>query len=901
MPAIERLSIVRVRHLLGGAAIAALALSATPCLAQATAGSGKAAADNAQTVDEIVITGSSIRGVAPTGSTLISLTRDDIKTTSVATVTDLLRKIPQLSDFGGSHPVRADPMESINLPSIHGLPGAGLVLVLFDGYRSVGSGILATSPDPSSLPTSAIERVELVPDGASSVYGSDAVTGVINFVLRRNLNGVEADARYGAADHYHREDASITGGKTWSGGNVMASYQYAHNSILLGKDRSWYGLNQTSRHEDNGVQGKDYRETGCDPGTVTIGSVSYPIPLAGPGPANRCDYVGDNSLVPEETRQNVVLSARQNISDNVEIWGQVFGSDHKVRTSVVRDAYTNLTITSANPFFKAPPGVVATSEKLAYSPRNLVGRPLEDHIHYKTLEARAGLTWKITDNWQAKFVGSTGREEDLFQNGKSNVFALQAALAGTTPTTALNPFGATNQAVIDAIGNDERIDYGITQKMSEANAVVDGAIFQMPGGDVKLAFGASIRKEDFSGYQSSGTASLRNVDVRAKNDRTVTSEFAELFIPLVGAMNEMAGFHRLDVSASVRHDDYSDTGGTTNPKFGVNWAPIEGLTLRGSYSTAFHAPSIADNANSNINAHTQAFCCIGGPPSLGTPLLTSVLINGGNSNLKPETSKNYSFGFDAAPTTIPGLKFGASYFHVAFSNQIGFIPPNALYTPAGAKYYIANPTLAQVQAFIAPYPTTSVAQLVAQFGALPGLLLDLRSNNLGAVNFAGVDFNASYSMDVLGGKGTIGVAGTRLTLYETQSVAGQPFINQLGTGQGLSVHPIKWQARGNIGWSNDAFDVEAYLNYTHKYLYFSDNVFHAVRAYTPIDVHVGYKLPFEGMMSGSQVTLDVDNIFDQDPPYVNTGVAGRNAGNGFDVNSANPIGRVITVGVHKTF
>ena len=122
---------------------------------------------------------------------LVTVTREEIAATSVATTTDLLRRIPQLSGFNSAPAVRADPNFSTNLPSIHGLAGAGLVLTLVDGLRAPGAGINTNSFDPSSIPTSALERVEVVPDGASAVYGSDAVTGVVNLVLRRNLNGVD--------------------------------------------------------------------------------------------------------------------------------------------------------------------------------------------------------------------------------------------------------------------------------------------------------------------------------------------------------------------------------------------------------------------------------------------------------------------------------------------------------------------------------------------------------------------------------------------------------------------------------------------------------------------------------------------------------------------------------------
>ncbi|MES1202345.1 MAG: TonB-dependent receptor [Pseudomonadota bacterium] len=855
---------------------------------------------------EIIVTGTSIRGVAPTGSNLISMSREAIVTTSAATTTDLFRKIPALSGFNSAPSIRADAMDSINLPSIHGLPGAGLVLVLFDGYRAVGSGIDATSPDPSSIAPAAIERIEVIPDGASATYGSDAVTGVINLVMRRNLNGLEAQARYGFADDYSRYDASFGAGRTWDGGHVLFSYQYTHNTKLMGRDRSdFYGLNQTGRAEADGTPGTDWRKTTCDPGTVYVGAgaVSYAaagagVPFGAAGSKRLCDYVGDNSLIPKDTRNNVVVTAHQDLAPNVELWGQAFYALHEAQKDSMYIGYTGLTINNTNPYFQAPPGTGATSEKLDFSARNILGgRSLHDDLRYRTITGRAGVIWKINSNWQAKFTGTTGTEKDLLKGQKQNNDAFLAALVGTTPTTALNPFGANNPAVISALGNYKSEDYDITQKLHEGLVNIDGSLFHIAGGDVKLAFGGSVRKETFQGAFTGGTATSRFTVAKASNDRTITAEYAELFVPLVGADNAMPGIRRLELAASVRHDDYDDVGSTTNPKYGINWEPIGGLTLRGSYSTSFHAPSIADNTNQSIDAHAQAFCCIFGPPNDPTPVYT-VIKNGGNSSLKPETSKNYTFGFDAAPEAVKGLRFGASYFHVAFVNQIGYLPPPALYTPAASAYYVFHPTRQQELDFIAGYP---IGVNDINGGALPGLLLDLRRNNLGKVTFAGVDFNASYTMPLRGGDFTIGLDGTRLTKYETVALTGSPPINELGTGTGLLVHPIRWQARANVGWSNDLIQTQVYFSHTGYYRFYANNVYHPVRAFTPIDLHFGVT-PFKSAkLKNTQFTLDVDNVFDQSPPYVNEGTDGDNAGNGYDKRAANPLGRVITFGVRAAF
>jgi iron complex outermembrane receptor protein len=178
-------------------------------------------------------------------------------------------------------------------------------------------------------------------------------------------------------------------------------------------------------------------------------------------------------------------------------------------------------------------------------------------------------------------------------------------------------------------------------------------------------------------------------------------------------------------------------------------------------------------------------------------------------------------------------------------------------------------------------------------GALPGLLLDLRRQNIGAVNFRGFDFNASYHTRVLGGTLAVTLAGTALTLYEAQGVQGSgSFLNELGMGT-----DPKWQGRGSVGWMNDVFDGAVYVNYTGAYLYYANTTYHPVRDYKPVSLHFGITPFKEARLKKVQFTLDVDNVFNEDPPYVDEGVQGDNAANGFDKQEANPIGRMVTVGV----
>jgi iron complex outermembrane receptor protein len=905
---------VRVGRLLGRSAIATCAFFASNVFAQSTQTAASGAAIN-EDLSEVVVTGTSIRGVAPTGSELVTVSEHQIEATSAASVNDIFHQIPALSGLNGTPPIRSDPMNSINLPSIHGLPGTGLVLVLFDGYRGVGAGILSNSPDPSSIPASALERVEVVPDGASAIYGSDAVTGVVNLVLRKNFDGLEVNARYGFASQYDHSDASFVWGHSWEGGNVMVAYQYEGNSELYGSQRSqFYHLNQTNDQEANGTPGFDWRDTGCDPGTVYVTNpntitmanpsgtpTAYPLSstrqLGAAGPANKCDNSGYNSLIPREWRNNAVVNAHQELTDTLELWGQAFVAFHDAEKDVVQGEATNFTIPNTNPYFQVPAaytGPAVTSIGFDYGLENIVGVPLRDDLNFKTYTGRGGLTWKIGSTWEGKVVGNFGHESDFFINRFTNFANYQNALDGTTLNTAFNPFGPNTSYVVNSLQDYLYNAYMVVQNLGEGLVSFDGSLFHIAGGDVKLSVGGSYRRETYDGLATSGTrdTGAPTLADHAINARTDASEYAELYVPVFGASNALPGLQRLEFSFAGRHDQYNDFGGTTNPKIGFNWSPGGGLQIHGNYSTSFHAPNLADDTVPSIDSHAQAFCCIFPPPGSppGTPGLYTIILNGGSSNISPEKSKNYSVGFDETLPELTGLKFGLNYFHSAFSNQIGFLPPPFLYSGgAAAKFYTVYPTLKQELAFIAGYPL-QVSSING--GALPGLLLDLRRQNIGAVNFGGFDFNASYTRRLFSGQFTVNVGGTSLTLYEAQGVQGSgSFLNELGTGT-----DPKWQGRGSIEWTNELIDTAIYVNYTGAYLYYANTTYHPVRDYKPVSWHFGVT-PFSGRLKKVQFTLDVDNVFNEDPPYVDEGVQGDNAANGFDKQEANPIGRLITVGL----
>ena len=230
----------------------------------------------APSVETVTVTGTSIRGAQPTGSNLITLDRTTIESTGAQTVQQLLTTIPSVSGFGSS------PQGNQGVPAAIGIHGVGqgsstATLVLIDGHRFPGEGGSESDPDPSLIPGIALQRVEVLPDGASAIYGSDAVSGVINFVTRKDFTGVETSVQAGIADHYNTFDGSLLLGHAWDGGSFLAAYQYSSQSNLMNSSRSFITARQ------------DIRRGAADP-TLFTGVAATPpagsmttTPAAGPG------------------------------------------------------------------------------------------------------------------------------------------------------------------------------------------------------------------------------------------------------------------------------------------------------------------------------------------------------------------------------------------------------------------------------------------------------------------------------------------------------------------------------------------------------------------------------------------------------------------------------------------
>ena len=281
-------------------------------------------------LEEVVVTGTLIRGIKPTGSQVLGISSDDIKATGAVSSAELLGSLPQANNlFNASTTVQPGAAAQLQVvrPNLRNLPGGNLAtgaatLILMDGHRVPSVGVRQYATDPDMIPPSIVQRVEVITDGGSSTYGADAVGGVINFITRKDFEGVQIDGSYGRADDYNAWDASVTAGTTWKNGSGYVSFGSAEQDSLKGKDRDW-----SQRLDWN--TGTAYDEA-CASSNVRIGAANYAAPSFTQGTTNYCDNSQGQALSPKINRKNFFIGLNQDLTDSIELDVKGFYSERVI-------------------------------------------------------------------------------------------------------------------------------------------------------------------------------------------------------------------------------------------------------------------------------------------------------------------------------------------------------------------------------------------------------------------------------------------------------------------------------------------------------------------------------------------------------------------------------------------
>jgi len=899
--------------LISGAAISAL-VAGGQAFAQDASGSQ---------VEEVVVTGTSIRGVAPIGSSLIGVTRDQIQANAPTNVKDLLASVPALGNFG-TNAEQSTPNRFRTqgyLANIHNL-GIYATLTLLNGHRVAPSGTEGTYPDPSSVPTIAIQRTEIIADGASAIYGSDAVAGVVNFVYRKPFDGIETSTTYSfdGETRYEKRNFGIVGGKTWDGGGVMLAYEYSSNKSPLNSEIPYLALGGDQRSRG----GRDLRGTTCLTPTyrnvqangVSVGT-TYGSAASGFSTAavdQRCGNITPSGIIGDGRRNAVLLTANHQVTDSVKAWGELnyshfiglHGSGGEGGISG-RPGITAL-VPRTNPFFTAAniPPALFNNPAVSRVAVNLSGDALFP-IHNipgsgTVTTAVFGLDIDLGRDWKGVLSLDLSRTRDFWRTDEFDVLNMAAALNDTNPTTALNIFGtaaSNNPATLAKIDNESGQHNWAQQGLQELQFKADGPLFELPAGTLRAAVGASFRASQMNQYQLGGSRSANagyNGIVRDDHARQqVSAAFFELNVPLVSDSNALPLVKELTVSVSGRYDYYDKYGGSFNPKYGVVWAPIDDVRFHASYGTNFDAPNagLLGSLFGQPGYNRSQNVAIGYGPYKGT-ILTNInqyTISGqGSDTLTPEEASTKSFGVDWTPSQGPlnGLRVGLNWYHVNYTNLFYKILGNDLITnPAFESLTVFFPTQAEMDAILKLYPPSSPLT-VTNFE----YVAHTEAVNLGRRIFEGLDYDISYRLSTESlGQFSLGMTANQQLKFDQQVLPGGPFQSRIDT-----LDAVKWKARLNAGWAYENFTVAAFYNYIGGYQNVSVTPNQDVDAFKTVDLTASYEFKDVGMRFLNGVTLQarVTNLFDKDPPFYD-------AAAGYNPGLASPFPRSFDLTLRTTF
>ena len=934
----------------------------------AVAGTHEAAGQAPAATEEIVVTGSTLRGVAPVGSNLVTVGREEIEATGAQTVQQILKTVPSVVGLQSAGQAAYGSFDGAgtNAPTIHGLgaSASNSTLLLLNGHRMPVSGINHVLADPNIVAPLALERVEVLADGASSVYGSDAVAGVVNFITRRSVEGIEASAQTGSGDGYGTINAGVLGGTTWDDGSFLISYNYSDRDNLEAIDRDYVRADQRPRG------GRNFTSNRCGPASITIGTATYYTPYAAAGAvAGDCDPSPHADVLASETRNSIFSTIQQSVGERLALTADVIYSKRE-NDQVVPRGNASATMfgpgaanaAQINPFFILPAGAPAgtTSVAVNFSGDALLGPGAHIESTVETMYGRFDAELELSDSWNFNAGYLAGLDTATQQNfGQLCASCFNLGINGTTngggnttlpsipgtttvvlntPLTtanALDPFGAgTSSAVLQALTDSGQIQIG-DQVIKNLYFQFDGELFSMPGGSARLGVGGeaidyeldqSIARPNNTGPASTGSAQLF-----IPYNRDVKSAYVELYLPLTD---------KFDVNLSARYDDYSDVGSTSNPKIAFNWQIVEALKLRANYAEAFVAPALTSRGSNDVGLTGESgFTGIAGqglpggaptivtanfPDAIGIPgcpagsvtcSLTDVpglFLTGGNADLEPQTGETWSVGLDITPPAIEGLRVNLTWWTNELRGGITAPVPSLVLGSADLSYLLqffpTGATSAQIASLAAGLPQTGPLNATTFFS------YNFQQRNVLNLDVEGIDIGANYRFATNSGSNfSIGAALTHKTKFDQFfGEQGQKF-SVLGTAGFNTTFPsVEDEARLNFGYARGDFDINVFYNHLGDYLNWSGTTaipLTRVNGFPtgggdPVDSFATVDLHLSYNFGDTQLFLDGVNVLDEEPPQYNTFAIGGNNGvgvAGYDPINASPLGRVFTIGVRTRF
>lgn len=879
-------------------------------------------ASKAKSLQAVTVTGSLIRRVdTETASPVVTLDRAAITNNGNPTLGQVLQQLPSISGYA-TNPANNSNGGGVASPTLEGGDGASRVslrglgtnrtLVLVDGQR-------LSNADLNMIPQNMIQSVDVLAEGASTAYGSDAIGGVVNFHLRKDFKGAEFSLNDGISSHGdgQRRGFNFTTGYSGEQGNIVAGLDWNKYTPVLAVRR---GFSQRALYLSSGVitpagsgtipTGRFLVPAGLSPGGCNVNAAGNTyVTLANGngsslgnyrcygGPNDTFNYNAYNYIQTEQKRANFFVLGNYNITSNLSVFANVFynrtnsaGQDAPAPTGTGDGWYVTAN-NPANPFgvtFGNPPGFNGTSYVIN---TRLTGLGTRLHtFDTDNLQFNTGLRGKFGDTswiWDASLnYGYTNRRQVDYN--EVNIADLQAVI-----NAGGNIFDQADPTVSGLLRNGvDSPTYVLTNTMKQVQFNASGELWDLPAGAMQLSTGALYRWNGMN-YTVTPDAVLDPTTATCgvlaeacgspgRGTISVKELYAETLIPL---LSEKPGAYALNLDLGIRASDYSTSGTTTNKKIALEYRPVADLLIRATATQVFRAPNLDELydgitiANPTINdpctgldagtlaAHPVA--CQNVPvnwPGNPTPQITGFYSGGkpAGVNLKPEHGMSYDLGLVYSPSWLEGFSSTVDVWRI---NLHDLLTPLAAQTVLNACY--ANES-SPYCGFIHRYPSNS-----ALAGAI--FFMNTPEVNLGNLSTSGVDFSTSYAIphfdvgSLNPGNFKVGLNTTYTSSFYNDATPGQPgarTIDYAGTYTQQFGNIARWRGTLTLNWSLGNWSAQWQTRYIHHLTNINaDYVTGAPAPMASILYHsaqIAYTVP----AIKTRFEFGVDNITDKAPPLI---------------------------------
>ncbi len=841
----------------------------------------------APVLQTVVVTGSMIaRPAAETAEAITVLQADAIKNQGIVNVEQAL-------DTVTSNVPAINIAQSVGTFSgggtyadLRGL-GDGRTLVLLDGQRLANNAFSGDAVDLSGIPFSAIDSVQVLREGASALYGSDAIAGVINFITKTDFQGAEIQGNF---DHPQEPGGSSGEGDftfghgdlVSDGYNFMITGSYSKQDELKATERSF---SSAGFYPALGVDNTN--DPGTWPGTVLDSNgnewqYGYPACTGNPELTEafgNCAYrySAATDLLPASSEASGLASFTKTLPGNNTLQAQYFYTQSEV-TDYSGPMFYAFQMDPASPYFPQASqltceGTCSTATPDLTDPIDAIWSDPNNNRYNGNLntEQRALITFS-GDNGGWDYKGDLNYSQNKNDDRNVSGYPNESVLApGGVLSDLINPFGpqsAAGQALI----NSSYIS-GVYELGEDRLWSVDGHASH-PLGDAfhagtpaTVALGVSVSGERFTSattpYNTLTEAATGLTDTAVEGSRQVQAVYAELDVPMA---------KHLDVDISDREDRYSDFGTTNNGKVSVRYQPAGFLTFRGAASTGFRAPTLEDLYSPNFLAASSSGTMGQGNPLCNPPSATGewtaatcntqgIGLYGGNDKLTPETSQNFDFGVIISPIRDMGITL--DYYRILLKNTIGGVPSSAIYgdPDAFSSYIVPNssgtltPSVEEAQD-CQPYTQPSCGYVI------------LTDQNTGEITTDGVDVSIQYLQHSPIGTFREDLEGTAVTQFLLQQYNGGPFLNLVGW---FNEDPpaYRWQHNLRVDWTSPegawggGISNRFYSSYIDEFPDGNGNQ-RTVGSYSTWDAYASFK-----PMSHLTLLFGIHNVLNSNPPFTN--------------------------------